>query len=66
MPDITKCKGNNCPLKDKCYRFTSTSSYYQSYFVGIPYENGKCDFFWGTESERVLNQLKDILNGNEG
>lgn len=65
MPDITKCEGGDCHLKYNCYRFISADSMQQAYFVGTPYKDGKCDFFWGTESERILNQLKNILNGNE-
>ena len=45
MPDMTKCEGGECPIKNKCYRYTSSSSMYQSYFMEIPYdfEKGKCE-----------------------
>jgi hypothetical protein len=49
MPDITMCKGDDCPLKDKCYRFlASPSEYAQSYFVDAPYDKEKqeCDHQW--------------------
>ena len=42
MPDITKCTGEGCPLKDKCYRFTCRPDYLQSYFVEVPYKDGDC------------------------
>lgn len=49
MPDISKCMGDNCPLKEKCYRYTSPSSEYaQAYYVGTPFneETQTCDYFW--------------------
>jgi hypothetical protein len=27
--DITKCSGENCPLKEKCYRYTAEADSYQ-------------------------------------
>ena len=53
MPDIAKCSGKGCTLKETCYRFKSKSSeYMQSYFARPPDkgkdENGKtkCDMYW--------------------
>lgn len=47
MPDITMCKGTNCPKKNECYRFLATpSEYRQSYFIDPPYEKDKCGEFW--------------------
>ena len=65
MPDISKCEGGDCPLKKNCYRYISADSMRQSYFVDPPYIGDECDMFWGIENERVLAQLKNILNGNE-
>ncbi len=32
MPDITKCIGTYCAIKEKCFRYTSTASQFnQSY-----------------------------------
>jgi len=50
--DITKCSGANCPVKEKCYRFTAPASQYQSYFMIPPIkttEEGKldCEHYWG-------------------
>jgi len=37
MPDITLCKGENCTIKEECYRFTAKpSEYWKSYFVESP------------------------------
>lgn len=47
MADITMCKDENCPLKEKCYRFKAKpSEYWQSYFINSPYKNGDCEYFW--------------------
>jgi len=64
MADITKCKGTNCPHKEKCYRFTAPANEYQSYFSKPPIKEDKtCDMFWGQTQTDILNQLKDILGG---
>lgn len=45
--DILKCSGENCPLKDNCYRYTAKDSEYrQVYFRDVPYKDGKCDEYW--------------------
>ena len=52
MPDITKCEGRQCELKDTCYRYTSKASGYgQSYFCEPPLEINKdgkqeCEYYW--------------------
>ena len=51
MADITKCSGDNCPIKDKCYRFTApTEEFGQSYFMEPPYDIKNahviCEMFW--------------------
>jgi len=61
MTDITKCKGLNCPVKEKCYRFTAKADEYQSYFVDAPIKDGKCDMYWGENAENIFNQLKEIV-----
>jgi hypothetical protein len=45
MADITKCDGTNCPLKEDCFRFMVKANDYQSYFVGIPFKDGACEYF---------------------
>lgn len=70
MSDITKCPGTDCPVKDKCYRFTADASEaWQSYFVEIPgkTEDDKftCDMYWGPSGESIWNELKDITNGKD-
>jgi hypothetical protein len=63
MPDITMCNGVDCPVKDKCYRYTSKPSDRQSYFLFPPFKDGVCEMFWGEQAESIFNQLKSITNG---
>lgn len=53
MADITMCKGNNCSMKDSCYRHTATANeFWQSWFIVVPYEPAKqptCDYFWNNK-----------------
>ena len=61
--DITKCNGTNCPIKESCYRFTSTENeVLQAYFVEPPIKDGKCEMFWSENTTNILNQLTDIMN----
>lgn len=58
------CTGHDCPLKEKCYRYTAEPcEFRQSYFMSPPYKDGKCDHYWGETQESVYNQLKSIVNG---
>ena len=57
MADITMCKGNECPLKFECYRFTAfADDLLQPYFVSIPYDKDKkeCKMFWDTNVNKKL------------
>lgn len=61
--DITKCEGTNCPLKEKCYRFTAPADdEWQSYFTESPYgklndKDKECEYFWFNGSEpRPINR----------
>lgn len=70
MSDITKCPGGDCPIKDKCYRFTaSTDEFGQSYFKDPPFtiKNSHliCDMFWGQNAMDVWNDLRKAV-GDEG
>jgi len=36
--DITMCKANDCPIKDKCKRYTAKAGLMQSYFLDTPFK----------------------------
>lgn len=62
MADITKCEGANCPIKENCYRYTAKANEFrQSYFTDPPIKDGKCEMYWGENSQRIWNQLNDIV-----
>ncbi len=59
MPDITMCPGNDCPLKETCYRYKAIpSEYSQSYFIDTPYYAGICEHYW--EIEKSIKPSKKI------
>ena len=72
LTDYISCLGNDCPIKEKCKRFTGLNeSLYQSWFTEIP---GKwepddehdimvfdCDMFWGEAQDSIMNQLNEIM-----
>ena len=51
--DITMCMTENCPMKDKCYRYTAIPERIQSYslFGPVCCDNGNYDYFIDNEEE---------------
>jgi hypothetical protein len=49
VPDITKCSGEGCKAKERCYRFAASDSFRQSYFVDVPGGDETCEYFWETK-----------------
>ena len=45
MSEICKCAGDGCPVKSKCYRYTSEAEPLQNYFVGNVREDEACSYF---------------------
>ena len=46
MADITMCRGENCDIREKCYRYTApVNKYWQAVFAETPTEN-PCKHFW--------------------
>ena len=66
MPDITMCKGIDCPVNTRCRRYTATPSERQSWFTTVPFKDGKCDFYWGEQSDDIWNQLTKIVKPDYG
>lgn len=65
MADITMCKGENCPVRKRCYRYNAEPEKYQSYFVDSPgkLENNvfTCDMYWGKGSDSIMKQIQIII-----
>ena len=48
MADITKCSGDDCPIKEKCYRYTAIADpVWQSNFSITPFnfKNDWCEYY---------------------
>lgn len=53
MPDITMCKGGDCPLKETCYRYTAKPTpHWQSFFAEPPFTGNECAHYWEDSEER--------------
>ena len=49
MTDITKCRGRNCDLKDKCYRYTAPKNNFKQDYNDFDLRNNKeeiCSGYW--------------------
>lgn len=54
VTDITKCTGENCPFKDRCYRFTAKADEYrQAYFGELRLRRGSASIF-GKRGREVM------------
>ena len=66
MPDITKCEGTGCPLKESCKRFAVESSEYkQSFFLYVPYHSvdKKCDYYLAIPFCKLTPLKQNKTNG---
>lgn len=74
MPDISKCNGIMCPIRDTCYRFTSIPDMFQAYSVfNYKYETESCEHYWEnkqvksntTPCEKTQNTPMSNLSKNQ-
>jgi hypothetical protein len=68
MPDISMCKGEDCPLKETCYRYTAESSDYQAYFTEVPYDTttNSCDYHMAIMTpQNYIDVLSKISNNTK-
>lgn len=76
MSDISKCKGGNCPLADKCWRYLAPAEpLYQSYLEeGWDDKTRECPHFWNNtpppfdkdRSEKhktILEEAREVTDG---
>ena len=66
--NMIKCKGIDCPIKDKCHRYTTLDKLKDSWFESPFIMTGNvftCDMFWGDDSQRQFEQLESIMRGDE-
>lgn len=60
MPDMEMCHGTDCPLRDRCYRYTAEPSFRQSYFSTPPIKDGECEWF-----SRIYGSLRERGGGKD-
>ncbi len=61
MPDISICKGVNCPLAFNCYRFTAKANpHRQTYMSEPPWDEEKkeCEYYLSNEKIEVKSDDK--------
>jgi hypothetical protein len=46
MADIAMCQGDQCPIKEDCWRYMAPASRWQSYLATPPYAKDGCEYFW--------------------
>ena len=48
MPDISKCEGKDCPIKENCYRFKAIPNPLWQSYSNFIYDKvkEKCEYFW--------------------
>lgn len=46
MPDIAMCNGDECPVKENCWRYMAPANRWQSYFAAPPCTEDGCEYFW--------------------
>jgi len=67
MLTILKCKGGDCPLKGKCYRYLSPFD--DLYFESIPWDGTNCEQFWEVGDltiwqDLIKNMIKSDFDNN--
>lgn len=57
MPDICMCMGDNCPLRESCYRYTAYPTRRTQSYMNPPYNplTKDCDYHWLDSEEKRLN-----------
>jgi len=66
MADISKCRGEGCPKKDRCYRYTAPSNMYRQSYMSPPRkEDGSCDEYWPNDLKEYIVELPEFNETQE-
>ena len=60
--DITHCRGNDCPVKEQCYRYLAYKDINKPMLISVTapiYKNGSCELFWDIHVTISLNFEKE-------
>ncbi|AGO48344.1 hypothetical protein Phi10:1_gp003 [Cellulophaga phage phi10:1] len=58
---MTMCNGENCKVKETCYRFISKPKEHKDVMKAPMDENGVCDLYHSVNQQNILDQLKEIM-----
>ena len=59
--DITHCRGNDCPVKEQCYRYLAYKDINEPMLISVTapiYKNGSCELFWDFKIETPIQTGK--------
>ena len=52
LADIAMCNANNCPIKNKCHRYTAPVNQYMQSYITPETIGEQCNFFWNNKGYR--------------
>ena len=68
-PDISKCTGEGCLLKEKCYRFVAEPNPYWQSYMAPPKKSVKnkdeCNYYWSLIDESEDDEREIVSKGEE-
>ena len=65
MAKITMCKGDDCPKKESCFRYTTSPDHPQSWFAWPPIRDKEdCGYYWPLDSPELSEKEHLILAAN--
>ena len=45
--DISMCSGEECPLRETCYRYTAEANDHRQFWFSVaPFKEGTCKYYW--------------------
>lgn len=57
----TGCLGGDCPTRDTCLRYrTYRKALAAETLSNIPYENGKCEFYWPQQDQQLVTKIERL------
>ena len=66
MPDISMCNGQDCPIKEYCYRYTAEpSEFWQTWGMFEFNKETGCNYFMANEKDIVGQEIIELINKNQ-
>lgn len=64
MVDITKCSGEGCHLRERCFRYMAKSDAYHPSYMAPPIKEGACDSFIEIDAD-IQSLLRRLWHDGE-